>query len=55
MPVHYLLSLSDTRKIDNAYLRRIIFFMFLINLRVKSPIAKTKENNIFEYMTYQFV
>jgi len=52
MSAHYFFSLSGPRA---TYTKRInaesFFFMFLSNLRVKSPITKKMENNIFEGMT----
>jgi len=46
--VHYLFSLSGPRATDKTHSRRIIFSIFLNNLRVKSPITKMKGNNIFK-------
>jgi len=50
----FVFSLLPTRNIDKTHLRRIIFYKFLSNLRVKSPITKKMDNNIFEGMTYRF-
>jgi len=46
----FVFSLCPIRIIDKTHLHRIIFFIFLSNLRVKLPITKTIENNIFEDM-----
>lgn len=45
-----MFSLYPIRNIDKTHLCRIVFPMFLIKLRVKSPITKIIEDNIFEVM-----
>jgi len=57
MSAHYLFVfyLWSTHNIDKTHLHRIIFSIFLSNLRVESPITNNTENNIFEGMTHQFV
>jgi len=55
MSAHYVFSLWSTRNIDKKNLRKIIFSMILSNFRVKTPITKKIDNNIFEGMTYRFV
>jgi len=48
----FIFSIWPTRNIDKTHLR--IFSIFFSNLRVKSPIKKKIDNNIFEGMTYRF-
>jgi len=44
--VHFIYFLSLAHNMDKNHLCRIIFPMFLSNLRVESPITKKIENNI---------
>jgi len=50
----FVLSLWPTHNMDKTHLHKIIFFMFLRNLREKLPITKIIEDNIFEGMRYRF-
>jgi len=54
LSAHYLFCVSGllATQTKRIYIGIIIFPMFLSNLRVKSPIPKNIENNIFEGITY---
>jgi len=47
-------SLAHAQHRQNTLTQNHFFFMFISSLRVKLPITKKIENNIFEGMTYRF-
>jgi len=47
-----LLSLANAQHRQNTFMQNHFFFMFLNNLRVKSPIKKKIKNHIFEGISY---
>jgi len=51
MSAYYLFFVWPMLNIEKMHLCKIIFLIFLSNLRVKLPITKTIDNNIFEGMT----